>query len=191
MMMWLNGLRRLLEHKFAPPVVALGPWVLGIIIALITPDDILSRSILLRDYAEWFADIFPYMNRAAARSAFPEVTLFFHAVMWTIAPVWLGMWLLIKPDARLYEKQRKHRWFLFFWIIIFLLVLIYVPFFLMFTSPDLTRIEKIMSFSRFGLGASGTVLYAGGWVAYIYVATIWIRRIPALYFNQSNKGETT
>lgn len=185
-MLWLNGLHRMLEHKSAPPIVALGPWVLGIIIALITPDDILSRSILLRDYAEWFADIFPYMNRAAARSAFPEVTLFFHAVMWTIAPVWLGVWLLIKPDAGLYEKQRKHRWFLFFWILIFLLVIIYVPFFLMFTSPDLTRVEKIMSFSRFGLGISGTVLYAGGFVFYLRSVITWIRRVPALYFNQSN-----
>ena len=191
-MRWLNGLRRLLEHKFAPPIVALGPWVLGIIIALITPDDILSRSILLRDYAEGFADIFPYMNRAAARSAFPEVTLFFHAVMWTIAPVWLGILFMMPNDKIIpFKNQMERRWLLLFWYPLFLWLLIFVGHFLMFTSPDLTRIEKIMSFSRFGLGFSGTAGYAGGWVAYIYALTIWIRRIPALYFNQSNKGETT
>lgn len=190
MMMWLNSLRRLLEHKFAPPIVALGPWVLGIIIALITPDDILSRSILLRDYAEWFADIFPYMNRAAARSAFPEVTLFFHAVMWTIAPVWLGIWLLIKPDTRLYEKQKKHRLFMIFALMTMLGLLIFMLKY-SFTSDSLTRSQLIMSYSRLGLGFVGVSAYAGGWVFYIYILTIWIRRIPALYFNQSNKGETT
>ncbi len=188
-MLWLNGLHRMLEHKFAPPIVALGPWVLGIIVALVTPDDILSRSILLRDYTEWFADIFPYMNRAAARSAFPEVTLFFHAVMWTIAPVWLGMSFMMPADKMIsFKKQKERRWLLLFLYPLFLWLLIFVPHFLMFTSENLTRVETIMSYSRFGLGFSGTAAYAGGWAAYIYVATIWIRRIPALYFNQSTKG---
>ena len=52
----------------------------------------------------------------------------------------------------------------------------------MFQTEDLTRVEMIMSYSRFGLGVSGTAAYAGGWVAYIYVVTIWVCRIPALYF---------
>ena len=124
------------------------------------PDDILSRTGWLRDYAEWFANIFPYMSRAAAHSAFPEVTLFFHAVMWTIAPVWLGALLLIKHDKRLYEKQRERRWFLLFAVPIMLGAMI-LMLKITFTSDELTRVEKIMSYSRFGLGFSGTAAYAG------------------------------
>lgn len=187
-----SSLHRKLDHKFAPPIVALGPWALAVIIALITPDDILSRSSLLRGYAEWFAHIFPYMGRAAIRSAFPEVTLFFHAVMWSIAPLWLGI-LFLAPANKIisFKKQAKRRWLLLFGYPLFLWLLIFVPHFLMFTSESLTRVETIMSHSRFGLGFAGTAAYAGGWVAYIYVVTNWIRRIPALYFNQTSQGETS
>lgn len=183
-------LRRLLDHKLAPPTVALGPWMLGVIIALVTPDDILSRSSSLRMYVEWFSDIFPYMKRAAVHSAFPEVTLFFHAAMWTIAPIWLGI-LFLMPANKIvaFKKQMDRRWLLLIGYPLFLWLLIYVGHFLMFTTDNLTRVEMIMSYSRFGLGISGTAAYAGGWVAYIYVVTIWVRRIPALYFKQSNKGE--
>ena len=90
----------MLNHKFAPLLVALGPWALGVVIALVTPNDLLSRSGLLQGYTGWFANLFPYMNRAAARSAFPEVTLFFHAVMWSIAPVWLGI-LFMMPTNKI------------------------------------------------------------------------------------------
>lgn len=190
MMIGVSSLRRMLVHKFAPPIVALGPWALGIVIALVTPEDILSRSSLLRGYAEGFASLFPYMSRAAVRSAFPEVTLFFHAAMWTIAPVWLGI-LFMMPIEKIisFKKQMERRWLLLFGYPLFLWLLIFVPHVLMFTAENLTRVETIMSYSRFGLGLAGTAAYAGGWVAYIYVVTIWIRRIPALYFNQSNKGE--
>lgn len=186
-MIGVSSLRRM---KFAPPIVALGPWALGVVIALVTPDDILSRSSLLRGYAEWFANIFPYISRAAAHSAFPEVTLFFHAVMWSIAPVWMGVWLQIKPDTRLYEKQKNHRFFIIFALMTMLGLLIFMLNY-SFTLDSLTRSQLIMSHSRFGLGFVGVPAYAGGWVFYIYILTIWIRRIPALYFSQSNKGETS
>ncbi|MEW5967691.1 MAG: hypothetical protein AB1720_11975 [Pseudomonadota bacterium] len=174
------------NNKYFPPLIALGPWALGVAIALITPDDILSRSAMLRGYAEWFANIFPYMSRASSRSAFPEVTLFFHASMWSIAPLWLGMLFMMSSDKIIsFKKQMERRWLLLFGYPLFLWLLIFVPHFLMFTSENLTRVETIMSYSRFGLGFSGTAVYAGGWVAYIYVVTIWIRRIPALYFARS------
>lgn len=191
-MLWANSLRRMLDHKFAPPIVALGPWALGVVIALVTPDDILSRSSLLRGYAEWFANIFPYISRAAAHSAFPEVTVFFHAVMWSIAPIWLGI-LFLTPAAKIisFKKQRERRWLLLFVYPLFLWLLIFVPHYLMFTSVNMTRVEAIMSYSRFGLGFAGTAAYAGGWVAYIYVVTNWVSRIPALYLNHSNKGKTS
>ena len=82
------------------------------------------------------------------------------------------------------QKTKGTRWLLLFGYPLFLWLLVFVPHFLMFTSENLTRVETIMSDSRFGLGFSGTVAYAGGWVAYIYVVTIWIRRIPALYFTR-------
>ena len=185
---WLTGLRPLFDNRFAPPIVMLGPWVLGVIIAVVIPDDILSRTGWLRDYAEWFANIFPYMSRAAAHSAFPEVTLFFHAVMWTIAPVWLGALLLIKHDKRLYEKQRERRWFLLFAVPIMLGAMI-LMLKITFTSDELTRVEKIMSYSRFGLGFSGTAAYAGGLVFFTHVLIIWIRGIPALYFNKTTEEQ--
>lgn len=192
MMALVDSLRRMLNHKFAPPIVALGPWALGVVVALITPDDILSRSSLLRGFAEWFSSILPYMNRAAIRSAFPEVTLFFHAVMWSIAPIWLGI-LFLTPAAKIisFRKQRERRWLLLFGYPLFLWLLVFVPHYLMFTSVNMTRVEAIMSYSRFGLGFTGTAAYAGGWVAYIYLTTNWVTRIPTLYLNRSNKGKTS
>lgn len=179
----MNGIRQVLDSKFAPPIVALGPWALGVIVALVAPDDILSRSSFLKNYTRWFSDIFPYMNRAAAHSAFPEVTLFFHAVMWSIVPIWLGALYLI-PSSKMVaiKTQTDRRWTLLIGYPLFLWLLIYVSHFMMFTSSELTRVEMVMSYSRFGLGLCGTAAYAGGWVAYIYLVTIWIRRIPALYF---------
>lgn len=116
-----------MSHKLAPPIVALGPWALGVVIALVTPDDILSRSSLLRMYTEWFGGIFPYMSRAAAYSAFPEVTLFFHAVMWTIAPVWLGALFLLPANKIVsLKKQMDRRWLLLIGYPLFLWLLTYV-----------------------------------------------------------------
>src|SRR5437879_3280883 len=55
-------------------------------LALLLPDDAISRYALLRDYATLCRTFIPGIDRLARVSSFPEVTTVVVSVMWTLVP---------------------------------------------------------------------------------------------------------
>lgn len=70
-----------------PPIVAI--HLLGGLLALAAPDDVLSSSPRLREIVSFVASVIPLVANSARYSLFPEVTQVYGAFMVSTAPYWL------------------------------------------------------------------------------------------------------
>ena len=61
--------------------------VFGFFLALFTSENVLSEHPGFSKFADWMASIVPSINSISSISSFPEVTKFFFAMMWFLAPV--------------------------------------------------------------------------------------------------------
>lgn len=60
---------------------------LGTFLALLLPDNPLTRSRLASSFAEVMSSVIPSIDHVAAMSGFPEATRFFFSVMWLLLPL--------------------------------------------------------------------------------------------------------
>lgn len=65
--------------------------VFGFFLALFTSENVLTDHPSLSKFADWMASIIPSINAISRISSFPEVTKFFFATMWILAPAVLAI----------------------------------------------------------------------------------------------------
>jgi hypothetical protein len=61
--------------------------LIGLLLATLTPRDVLTRFEYLKSYTTAMTSIVPSIDDLAVHSAFPEVTSFFFGVMWMLVPI--------------------------------------------------------------------------------------------------------
>lgn len=103
------------------------------------PDDILTRSILSQRYAGLMASWVPTIDQMANISAFPQVTRFFLAVMWSLVPVVtiLILWLPGVLDFQI-NKIRENKF-------LYTASFIFIPFVVIFVSMFLIAADGVNS----------------------------------------------
>lgn len=70
--------------KYSLLFIALA-WVLGLTVALLSPDDILGSSAVLTAYVSTYLNFFSYSRALGSESSFPMVTQLYHSLMaWTM-----------------------------------------------------------------------------------------------------------
>lgn len=147
------------------PIIAY--MIFGFILALILPTDVLSTHSNLSKFSDWMASIIPSINSISSISSFPEVTKFFFATMWFLAPVVLVVYLLKKP---LPEKKfrRKEIFYIAIGIPVFLLIVYKILTETGFSTSDLTyaggrgrAFLAMFSQNRLALALIGTWLPTG------------------------------
>src|SRR5256885_10331032 len=84
-------------------------------LALLLPDDAISRYALLRDYTTLCRTFIPGIDRLARVSSFPEVTTVVVSVMWTLVPCLKAIYFLSKLiHIGLFVRIRRNRIYLAF-----------------------------------------------------------------------------
>jgi uncharacterized membrane protein len=90
-----------------------GPWLLGLMVALLASESVLSQSAPLRGYVRAVSGLVPSVGRSGSFSEFPEVTTLYYAVLWPFVPAFAyriavslraNDGLVIKRDSLLFRR---------------------------------------------------------------------------------------
>ncbi|WP_334040825.1 hypothetical protein [Burkholderia ambifaria] len=82
----MNELKGLLRYyRYCPRMLAL--HFVSALMAWFAPEDILARYRALGEFASYMENIFPVIGEAIERSAFPEVTGLYFAIMYVFLPL--------------------------------------------------------------------------------------------------------
>lgn len=153
--------------------------VIGLMLALLAPRDILSRVPLLDALVGGVAEVIPAVDRFPRVSSFPEVTRLFFAAMWVLFPVatlWFAWRLPVRP-----QLTTKQRWLVYVVAPLIGLGMLLLTFWfdsdpepkVSYTSGRGQAFVALMSDWRLGLGIFGslsliaTSFCFGGWLKYI------------------------
>ncbi|HEF5874189.1 TPA: hypothetical protein SAY52_004856 [Burkholderia cenocepacia] len=94
----LKGLLR--YYRYCPRILSL--HIFGALIAWFAPADVLVRYKILADFVSWAGRVFPVVNEAAEKSAFPGVMGLYFSIMYALLPV------RIFDSARAFYVDRGH-----------------------------------------------------------------------------------
>lgn len=61
-------------------------WLIGLLVAWYAPQDVLARNAIAKIYTDIIGLIFP-LARYSSRSAFPQVSMLYNAIVWPLLPV--------------------------------------------------------------------------------------------------------
>ncbi|WP_155754858.1 hypothetical protein [Burkholderia anthina] len=171
----MNELKGLLRYyRYCPRMFAL--HFISALMAWFAPEDILVRYQALGGFVSYMANIFPVIGEAIERSAFPEVTGLYFAIMYVFLP------LRIIDSTRAFYADRDRTFEIirgFFWKRVFASIGVVVFFgfgvvAVLFGRPYYEINIIPISKSRFLLGLVGPV-FAGGVDAFgVAVGFVWI-----------------
>lgn len=168
-----------IQTKIVKYFILFGYLPLGVLVGLLTPDDILTH-LWARCYTDFMAKWLPYVAEVGRWTPVPA-TQFIAAVMNLVAIVvsisvmYVELkYYLEEIIKRLNDQSKKEK---------ILAVLLYIPFFIcaayivLFLAPinhPPGRRDRIMIGSNLGMGIYGSLIIAGGWVAIAGVIMIVI-----------------
>lgn len=178
---------------FAVETILASSILLGLTVAAMSPDTVLTDSLILGAFTDFMASIIPGINRLAKVSQFPEVTRFTSAVLWATVP----LQALVSAYPGVYVprfeiiRQKKVLMF-FFWLLCPLMVLLMASVSIRELSlEELARKDiyhwglRSVSESRVWLGIiGGAVAYSAAALIFIFI-TFW-PRTWAIYFGPKN-----
>lgn len=163
-------------------LVIYGPALLGLLLALLLPDDVLASNSWLLSLTYYLGQKIPMIVELSRTTDFPQVARLYYSFMFLIVPLWFcGLFLLpaerlIPLDHHIKHKIREPLIYLF-------LVSAFVYVELISHAHDAEPLSGIMSFSKHsrpGLGVWGGLLVAG-MVYLTFIVLLWVRRIPKIY----------
>lgn len=171
-------------------VTALVTLVGGVLLASVTPDNILSISGLLRDFADWMTTWIPSIDNLTRLSRFPEVTKLVFSVMWAITPIIFLIFLydMLKTplSAMTFAKYVRFRIIATLGVYIMLPTLIVALALLIGESPPrevgtiADMVTREISNSRIWLG----IVSAGISISVGFILTMivfWTKLLPTLF----------
>jgi hypothetical protein len=160
-----------------------GSYLSLVLIALLTPKDVLTNSAFLASFAQAVASLVPSINEWAAVSNYPEVTRLFFAVSWVVAPAQglLAYWL-----------PAVHRQMLTHWrgslgvrLALPLLTIVMLPIFIWAAVTTGWETQQCVGVclgrSRAALGFVGAFIPMASGFGCAVIA-IWIRHFRDIYF---------
>ncbi|MGH8616561.1 MAG: hypothetical protein ACREUW_02635 [Burkholderiales bacterium] len=155
-------------YLFREPL-AQGIFLLGVIIALFAPTDIVDRLPRVRQISIPLSQVFPPIEWYIKKSSFPQVTELYFTVMWLLSPLsfyWMGKDLAIEPKIGEWKKTLEER-VIVLTIGRILFVLILIPLLLLggwYFNQGYDFLWLPVNSSRFALATGGYLLAGtGGW----------------------------
>lgn len=175
-------IKRFASTRHGTFLMIYGPVLLGVPVALLLPENVLSSNSWLMSVADFLGQHFPMIVRLSEPTDFPQVAKLFYSFMLLLTPLWFGG-LLLLPDERIvplaHHIKHKIRSPLIYFVIAyaFLVTVQITP------EESIDSLGGIMGLSRhsrLGLGLIGGLIM-GGIVCWIYFIILWIKRIPKIY----------
>lgn len=178
---------------FAVEAILASSILLGLTVAIMSPDTVLTDSPILRAFTDFVASFIPGIDRLAKVSQFPEVTRFTSAVLWATVP----LQALVSAYPGIYvprfEMIRQKKILMFFgWLIMPLLVLMMASVSIHELSiEELARKDiyhwglRSVSESRIWLGIIGGAV-ACSVATFIFIFFTFWPRTWAIYFGPKN-----
>lgn len=174
---------------FAVEGILTSSILFGLVVAVLSPQTILTDHPGLQSFTDFVASIIPGIGRIEKVSNFPEVTRFVSAVLWATVPI--QAILLAYPRVLIFRleliKQKKKFAFLC-WLAAPLLVLMFST--MPFREPSVEELVRkdiyhwglrSVSESRFWLGViGGLVAYSAAALVFTFFA--WWPRTWTVYF---------
>jgi hypothetical protein len=164
------------------------PVLVLALVALLAPEDVISRYPLLQTYTAACRAVIPGIDRLARVSSFPEVTRLVVSMMWTAVLILAVMYVLkLKVPGDGWEQYSGRRPYLTLTIIVMALSVVSVAVLYEIEPEDLRggmlneRVLRGLSTSRLGLGMI-TGFFASGMALLLWVLLRWLRDFRTLYF---------
>ena len=157
-------------------------------LALLVPQDVISRHGLLQSYTAVCRGVIPGIERLAAVSSFPQVTILVVSVMWTLVPVSTGVYLFRMHGAGQFVEQfRKKLFFGTFCACVVALSIVLLAVLYDITPGDLEgrlineNVLHAVSTSRMGLGLVAG-FFLSGVALLLFMVLLWLLNVRNIYF---------
>lgn len=178
---------------FAVEAILASSILLGLTVAVMSPNSVLTDSPMLRAFTDFIASLIPGIDRLAKVSSFPEVTRFTSAVLWATVPVQALVFAYPGVYVPRFEMIRQKKILMFFgWLIMPLVVLMIASVSIRELSiEELARKDiyhwglRSVSESRMWLGLIGGVT-ACSVATFIFIFFTFWPRTWAIYFGPKN-----
>jgi hypothetical protein len=162
--------------------------VLLVLVAVIAPQDVITRNRFLHNYVALSSSVIPGIQRLAAVSSFPQVTRLVVSLMWTFVPIFTAVYLLtLRMPESAWANFRQKPFFLTFGMVVMGISVVLFAVLADFTPEDLKggllneTVLNALSTSRMGLGLIAG-FFSAGIAAMIYAVLIWLLNLPRIYF---------
>lgn len=158
------------------------PFVLGMLIALFSPVDVLGSN-YFRFVYEAGAYIFPSVEKLKGNYELGQVAKLYFSSMWLLSPViFFGGYLdLQRQQENIIEKCRQRKVLSTFFFAVFIPGAALALFLINFESNDLNDVRTVLTFhSRLGMPFWGFVIPAGSSVMFAMTA-IWVSNLANIF----------
>lgn len=178
---------------FAVESILASSILLGLMVAVISPNTVLTDSPVLHAFTDFMALLIPGIDRLAKVSQFPEVTRFTSAVLWATVP--LQALVSAYPGVYVFRMEiiRQRKLFAFIcWVAMPLLVLLMASISIQELNPEKLARKNLFAWGLRSVSESRVWLgVIGGAVAYSAAVCIfgffaWWPRTWAIYFGPKN-----
>lgn len=170
------------ESQFFLHPATLAPLVIGWVVALFAPDDILEKVSALKGFAEFMSILVPVLPAYASHSAFPEPTLLFFAILWFPFPFQVfSFYRTVKKrqEAVLVEHWKTMRLKVsLIWPMVFALGMGGMFYF----AKDPSFCQGCVNSSRIGMALIGATWPLGTCIGFVYCFG-WLKNMRSIYFN--------
>lgn len=169
--------------------------LLLVFVAVIVPQDVMTRNRFLHDYVALSSSAIPGIERLAVVSSFPEVTRLVVSLMWTFVPVLTAVYLLkLRIPESAWANFRQRPFFLTFGMVVIAISAVFLAVLSDLTPEDLKggllneTVLHAISTSRMGLGLIAG-FFSAGIAAMLYMVLIWLLYLPRIYFSKRGGNE--
>jgi hypothetical protein len=163
--------------------------LLLVLVAVIVPQDVITRNRFLQDYVAVSGAVVPGIERLAAVSSFPEVTRLVVSLMWTLVPVFAAVYFpKVQVPEIFFARYREKPFLLAFATVVMAMSIVLLAVLFEITPEDLKgglineSVLRAVSTSRIGLGLIAG-FFSAGIAMMIYVVLLWLLNLRRIYFS--------
>jgi len=161
--------------------------LLLVFVALVVPQDVVTRNRFLHDYVALSSTVIPGIQRLAAVSSFPEVTRLVFSLMWTLVPVFTAAYFFkVQVPEIFFTRYREKPFFLTFATVVMAISIVLLAVLFEITPEDLKgglineSVLRAVSTSRMGLGLIAG-FFSAGIAMMVFVVLAWFFNLPRIY----------
>jgi hypothetical protein len=164
--------------------------LLLVLVAVIVPQDVITRNRFLHDYVAVSGTVVPGIERLAAVSSFPEVTRLVVSLMWTLVPVFTALYFVkVQVPEIFFARYREKPFFLTFATVVMAISIALLAVLFDITPEDLKgglineSVLRAVSTSRIGLGLIAG-FFSAAITMMVFLVLVWFFNLPRIYFSK-------